>query len=1289
MASTSVEKISIPSSHTQLLSEPQESSNNYNNNNDDADVDYINEDIKSNLKRLKMLNSTNEKLPIKLSLTKPKSQRCSVCKQLLESVLLYNGHPNNSCEEFVALTDEKLSVFTGKEEQFTDQDDFPTHKITHFSVYDEKGHLCAFDSGLIEKDVFLKFSGYIKKIDDDDCSIENGIPAHDLGPIVEWWTAGYDGGDKLPIAFTTQFAEYYLMEPSLEYTPIFHRVQQKIKLVKVVVEFLLDRCVDNPSYEDLAQHIESMGEYGSVEDILIQNAQFVCDQVVNIDSHYPDEEKPLISLPCMRSLVKLAGVTFKQRKKVLKLETKGIKMTKRPLWTKAITTSFVREFFEKLFPDQMANNNNQKKAPKKQKCGVCEACQSPDCGQCTFCKDMLKFGGPGKMKQSCKSRKCPNMAIADAELSDDEDEVDEKVLNAKVKQCSKKIVHKNIDWEEKCETQYKGFDSYSSVVIDGLQIKVGDFVTLKSEVPSEPLWVAKVIHMYDKSPQRFLFHGLLFCRGSDTILSGTADPRELFLVNNCEDLPLGSLIRKANVEYIKTPDNWSELGGTANPIPHLEDDGENFYFCKRYESELSRFIDIEDEELDNSACIACKRKSEEKIFLMPNYNETDNTIKWKNVEFRVGSGVLLMPDVYEFNRESSESNYELKSDVDENMYCEYYRKKADNIKGSNVDTPKPFIVGLIEEIIGNKKNDLKITVRLFCRPENTGKVFLINRVDLTLIYWTEKTITTSFSNVEGKCFIMFSENVQSASDWSMGGPLRFYFEEQFDFKTGEFGEPPAGYRKIGALGKGGKTKGKSNSRKIIETPPEWDKIPQPLRGMDIFAGCGGLSEGLHQSGICETKWAIEFDLAAAQAFRFNYPDAKVFSEDCNNILKEVLEGKGEHRGLPKKGDVEMLVGGPPCQGFSGMNRFNAGQYSHFKNSLVSTYLSFCEYYRPKYFILENVRNFVSFKRSMVLKLTISCLVKMGYQVTWGVLQAGHYGVPQTRRRLILMAAAPGYVLPRYPEPEHVFNKRGTQLSFVVDDYKYSNGCQWIDSAPYRTICVRDAMADLPDIQNGCSLLEMPYDSEAISHFQRIIRGPKESQLVRDHICKEMSAMVVARISHIPTSPGSDWRDLPNIVVKLSDGTTSGVLLYPYKSKKQKSLDPPRGVCACAKGGPCDPTDKQVNTLIPWCLPHTGDRHNHWAGLYGRLEWEGFFGTTITNPEPMGKQGRVLHPEQNRVVSVRECARSQGFPDRFIFSGNILDKHRQVGNAVPPPMARALGREVLKVVNKRGLKKNVI
>jgi hypothetical protein len=63
----------------------------------------------------------------------------------------------------------------------------------------------------------------------------------------------------------------------------------------------------------------------------------------------------------------------------------------------------------------------------------------------------------------------------------------------------------------------------------------------------------------------------------------------------------------------------------------------------------------------------------------------------------------------------------------------------------------------------------------------------------------------------------------------------------------------------------------------------------------------------------------------------------------------------------------------------------------------------------------------------------------------------------------------------------------------------------------------------------------------------------------------------------------------------------------------------RGVCACASGKACDPMDRQYSTLIPWCLPHTGNRHNQWAGLHGRLEWDGFFSTTVRNPEPMGKQ----------------------------------------------------------------------
>lgn len=258
-----------------------------------------------------------------------------------------------------------------------------------------------------------------------------------------------------------------------------------------------------------------------------------------------------------------------------------------------------------------------------------------------------------------------------------------------------------------------------------------------------------------------------------------------------------------------------------------------------------------------------------------------------------------------------------------------------------------------------------------------------------------------------------------------------------------------------------------------------------------------------------------------------------------------------------------------------------------------------------------------------------------------------------------------------------------QLSVVVDNKKFE-GCvdRLSGSAPLRTITVRDAMSDLPHIQNGTGREEASYSGDAISHFQRLIRPLSSvNAVLLDHVCKEMSALVLARMQFIPLAPGSDWRDLPNVEIPLKDGTSSKVLRYTHDDKRA-GRGPDgclRGVCSCAEGKQCDPVYRQFNTLIPWCLPHTGNRHNHWAGLYGRLEWEGFFSTTVTNPEPMGKQGRVLHPEQHRVVSVRECARSQGFPDSYRFYGTILDKHRQVGNAVPPPMARHIGLEIKKAL----------
>jgi DNA (cytosine-5)-methyltransferase 1 len=102
-------------------------------------------------------------------------------------------------------------------------------------VYDEHMHLCSFDTGLVEKNVELFFSGAVKPIYDDNPDPSDGLPTRRLGPINSWWVAGFDGGEKALIGFTTAYAEYFLMEPSPAYQPIMATMNEKIYLSKVGV----------------------------------------------------------------------------------------------------------------------------------------------------------------------------------------------------------------------------------------------------------------------------------------------------------------------------------------------------------------------------------------------------------------------------------------------------------------------------------------------------------------------------------------------------------------------------------------------------------------------------------------------------------------------------------------------------------------------------------------------------------------------------------------------------------------------------------------------------------------------------------------------------------------------------------------------------------------------------------------------------------------------------------------------------------------------------------------------
>lgn len=996
---------------------------------------------------------------------------------------------------------------------------------------------------------------------------------------------GFDGGDKNCITLSTEFGEYNLMKPSLGYAPLMNNLYEKIWLSKTVVEYLEEYHYLQPTYEDLLEvvregTIPDLDDKKMSEEMLHKHAQFVCDQVVSLEADEDDD--PLITLPCMRELIKLMGIRFGKRRARAKINYKKVD---KKAWTKATTTSLVRKTFESFFTNQLDKTNHELVLRRK-RCGICEACQLPDCGECKACRAMAKFGGHGRTKKACVRRFCPNMAVQEANDSEPEDDdeyqqiVEKKVQDKLDDSVPVKLIgtNRNIQWFGEPVKADATKIYYGKVKLDGTEFQIGDYVMVETSQANIPALVARIVYMWQDTVNAKMeyFHGEVFIRATDTVLGEVGDPREVFLGDKCcHAAPLSSILRKAHVEKRLVPKDWFKLGGKEVSEEIFEDDGKTYFYNKYYERFTARFEDLPEDPLcpnelrKHRFCPSCERKTkrdaknipkvlgklEVKSDIVTEANRTEWTVvKWQNHEYKKGQGVFLKPGTFKLKNSLLKTNNngtKIKLEkVDENIYPEYYRKSDNNLRGSNIDTEEPFCLGYIAAVTAKGEGplvapqDIYLKVNVLYRPENTTSKYPQHE-DLNILYWTDEIREVSFSAVVGTSQIIYEKNIpdqDSIHEWLEKDPTRFTFRMAFDKTLGEFVNVPHHATCIGRVDKGkdkGKGKGKSSKPQEINNPKVEEKKIKPLRTLDVFAGCGGLSDGLHQAGIAESRWAIENLEAAAHAYSLNNKGCTVFNEDCNALLRDAISGATHSASglrIPMQGEVELLCGGPPCQGFSGMNRFNSREYSNFKNSLVASYLSFCDYYRPKYFILENVRNFVAFKKGMVLKLTIRTLLDMGYQCTFGILQAGNYGVPQTRRRLIILAAAPGYKLPFYPEPTNVFSRRACSLTTTIDGKRFMSNIQWEESAPRRTCTIHDAMSDLPEISNGANKIEIEYGSMPESHFQRMVRSKDETAKLRDHICKNMAPLIQARISRIPTTPGSDWRDLPNISVTLSDGT---------------------------------------------------------------------------------------------------------------------------------------------------------
>ncbi|KOX74441.1 DNA (cytosine-5)-methyltransferase 1 [Melipona quadrifasciata] len=1091
--------------------------------------------------------------------------KCEYCRQT--DIKIYQGHPNGAVNENIALIDPKLHLFRDEIFFTHESGQYPKTKLTCFSVYDKKHHLCAFNTGLIEEKVQLYFSGYIKSIYEEDASPEGGVPAKDMGPINRWYTSRFDEKKKLiHVIFITNSCEYILMDPSEEYAPFMDVLKEKIFISKCIIEFLLDEI--NLRYEDLINKLQTIvlpkGIAKLSENSLLKHARFICHQVSLFNNSTSAID--LTNSPCMRTLLNFASTAtqlvkniFGNIKLIQKIDFKYVSL-------KIVSLHMYLIYLQTRF-------STKTKLQIKIFYFV-------------FCLVNVV------QRNLSKTKKTKN----------------------KTKEASKNIFkefEKDIVWVGDQITSDNVKTFYGSVIIGDEEIKLNDYVLVELKSQAIPSYVAKVIYMWENTSGIKQFHANWLYRGNDTILKEISDPTELFLSYDCDDVPLKAVRSKCTVIFKDVSKNWAELCNTnLNFETEMKDpDDKTFFYQKRYIPELVRFEDP----LPDLKCF--HKKNSHKFC----------------------SACAHLWTVEQFNLPKPE----LKDNVDEDMYPEYYKKFFCN----NVKVHDPFCIGYINQIYAITNDvlispyDIFIKVNKLYRSENTHKnCTLVEQADINMVYWSDDVYDIEFLKVIEKCYLTYSGNLnQTVEEWSAEGPNRFYFNEAYNAEKEMFYKPPYHATCIGIYKKciyKNEENLKFKDEKTVENekilfasrPTEYNKISKRLKTLDVFAGCGGLSEGLHQSGVAETLWAIEKEKPLANAFLLNNANTTVFTEDCNILLKKVMNGEIVNeidQKFPQKGQVELLCGGLPYQGFSIMNIFNSKKCTDLKNSLIVTYLSYCDYYRPNFFIMENVRNFVYFKNSIILKLTLQCLIRMGYQCTFGVLQAGSYGVPQNRQRVIILAAAPGQILPKYPKPIHTFYDRNMRL--------------WFDN--------------------------------------KQIRG--KQLLLRDHISTKMALLDEARIAYIPIN--GNWLDLPNIVVKLRDGTYTNKLKYTHDDKRygRSTTGAYRGVCRCCMRKKCNPRDKQAKTLIPWSTVHTKVPVS--SSTLSRLQWNGYFATTTTRIASVQWQGRVFHPVQNRLATVREWARSQGFSDSYRFYGSIRQKQIQIGNAVPPPLALAIGLELRKCI----------
>lgn len=342
--------------------------------------------------------------------------------------------------------------------------------------------------------------------------------------------------------------------------------------------------------------------------------------------------------------------------------------------------------------------------------------------------------------------------------------------------------------------------------------------------------------------------------------------------------------------------------------------------------------------------------------------------------------------------------------------------------------------------------------------------------------------------------------------------------------------------------------------------------------IDLFAGVGGLSLGFEMEGF-DILLANEFDQSIATAYKENHKSTNVVVGDITSLDLSKVFGEYVNK-------IDVVIGGPPCQGFSQKGKRKT--INDERNFLFKHYVEVVNFVKPKYFVMENVPNLLTAEKGFFLNEIKGLFKGYGYSIRYGILNAADYGVPQNRRRAIIIGkylATP----PELPLP-----------------------CK-------QKVTIWDAISDLAYLESGEGEFEQEYRNSPKSDYEKKMR--KGSKILYNHMATKHSALALERLSLIPPNAGKEVLPKEHITKSVYSGTWSRM--------------------------------KQNDVAV-----------------------------TITTRFDTPSSGKFTHPFLNRAITVREAARLQSFPDTFKFIGSKMSQMKQVGNAVPPLLARKIARVIM-------------